>query len=145
MSLVEVLVGIAVMMPLTLAAASGLMLAVETSSSTEQRQELEVALSTTTEDLKALPYLQCGSAEEYQQLYRSWSEPLAATLVADQAAPSPTIAQVQYWNRGKDAYTDSCGGDDGAQRIVVRFSDGAVTVNGSVVKRDPSARVGNSG
>lgn len=145
MSLVEVLVGIAVMMPMTLAAVTGLLLAVETSSSTEQRQELEVALSTTTEDLRALPYLQCGSADEYQELYRSWSEPLAAKLVADQAPPAASITKVQYWNRGKDAYTDSCGGDDGAQRIVVRFSENGVTVDGSVVKRDASARVGNSG
>lgn len=145
MSLVEVLVGVAVMMPLTLAAVTGLLLAVETSSATEQRQELEVALSTATEDMKALPYLQCGSAADYQKLYTTWSQPLAAELVGDQPLPEPAIASVHYWNRGKDSYAGSCGGDDGAQRIAMTVRSGDISVEGSVVKRDPSARVGNSG
>lgn len=145
MSLVEVLVGIAVMVPLTLTAMTGMLIAVETSSSTEVRQELEVGLATATEDLKTLPYLQCGSVEEYQKLYQSWSEPLAAAVRAEEQPAPPAITSVEYWNRGKDAYTDSCGGDDGAQRIVVTVSNGQEQVTGSVVKRDESARVGNSG
>ena len=41
-----------------------------------------------------------------------------------------------YWNRGKDAYTGSCGGDDGAQRLTVMVTDGELTADGSLVKRD---------
>ena len=144
-SLVEVLVGIAVMIPLTIAAVTGLMLTVTTSSANEVRQELEVRLSTATEDLKALPYLDCGSAEEYQELYSTWSAPLETSLMPSEQPSTPVIESVQYWNRGKDAYTGSCGGDDGAQQLTVTLVDQGVIVSGSVVKRDADARVGNSG
>lgn len=135
----------AAMVPLTLASVYGLQVSIATSAAAEQRQRLEVTLATVTEDLKSVPYLPCGSAQEYQELYRSWSEPLSAKVRATEVEPKAAISDVTYWNRGKDAYTSSCGGDDGAQRLTVMVTDGELTADGSLVKRDAAARVGNSG
>lgn len=133
------------MVPMTLAAITGLMLTIRTSDATEVRQRLEVTLSTTTEDLKSVPYLQCGTAEEYQELYQAWSTPLEAELVDAERPTAPVVTDVRYWNRGKDAFTDSCGGDDGAQQLTVTVMSRGSSVTGTVVIRDEDARVGNSG
>ncbi|HRW40896.1 MAG TPA: hypothetical protein P5193_05045, partial [Microthrixaceae bacterium] len=69
----EVLVGIAVMVPLTLASVSGLLLGMKVSSSTQTDQRMETELTAATEDLAATPYLICGTAGEYQQMLEAWS------------------------------------------------------------------------
>lgn len=143
--LIEVLVGILVMMPMTLAAVSGMQFTTRTSAANEHRQELELTLTTATEDLKAMPYLQCGTPEEYQKLYGEWSAPLTTKLRSEEGVAAPEFTSVSYWARGKGAYAESCGGDDGAQMIVVQVTGDGVTVTGTMVKRDENARVGNSG
>lgn len=140
-SLIEVLIGIGVMMPMTLAAVTGLLLAVETSAAAEQRQELEVALTEATENVRSMPYLPCATPEEYQKVYTLWSEPLAAKVTDPSAGP--TVTSVSYLHRGKHVYIPECTGDEAAQRIVVRVSAGDAEVTGSVVKRDPQARAEN--
>lgn len=144
-SLLEVLVGVGVMVPLTFASVMGLQLEMKTSSSTQRRQKLEVALTAATEDLKSLPYLSCGTAAEYQKVYDSWDGSLGTELRKDQRPAAPKITFVHYWQHGKDAFVPSCGGDDGAQRLEVTVTDGDVEATGTVVKRDENARVGNSG
>lgn len=144
-SLVEVLVGVAVMVPLTLASVTGLMVGIKVSAATEEAQRLEAVLATTTEDLKSVPYLPCGTAAEYQDLYEQWAAPLSKELIGDAGAPSPKITAVAYWNRNKATYTASCSGDDGAQRLIVTISGDDRDATGSVVKRDAVARVGSSG
>lgn len=144
-SLLEVLVGIAVMVPLTLASVMGLQLEMKTSASTQRRQQLEVALTTATEDLKTLPYLPCGTPADYQKVYGSWSQSLGPQLREEERPPEPTIVSVDYWHHGKQAFTNSCSGDDGAQRLVVKVAADDIQATGSVVKRDEFARVGNSG
>lgn len=143
-SLLEVLIATAVMGPLTLASVIGLQVQITSSASAQQSQELQVALTTATENLKAMPYLRCGTAEEYQKLYASWSEPLEASVRPDQLPPRPEIASVQYWQQGKSAYTPNCGDDGGAQQLVVVVAQDDEELTGSVVKRDASARKGAS-
>jgi hypothetical protein len=144
-SLIEVLVGIAIMVPLTLASVTGLMVEIKASAAAQQRQQLEVVLATATEDLKTLPYLQCGTVEEYQALFAEWSRPFAAKLIPSEQPQAASVTSVDYWNRGKQSYASSCGGDDGTQRLTVTVTGRDMSVAGSVVKRDDDARVGNSG
>ncbi len=145
-SLLEVLIGAAVSVPLTLAAAMGLMVATRSSDAAETRQELEVALASATEDLKVVPYLPCGTTEDYQDEYRAWLEPLGEPVAATSGSPTAVVSEVSYWDRAKDAYVTTCkGGDDGAQRLEVTVISRGATATGTVVKRDGTARVGNSG
>lgn len=132
------------MVPLTLASVTGLMVEIKASNTAQQRQTLEVALATATEDMKAMPYLPCGSAQEYQALYSQWSAPLAAQVIPVEL-PAPAVTAVDHWNSGKQSYVESCGGDDGAQRLIITVTDEDASVTGSVVKRDDTARVGSSG
>lgn len=144
MSLIEVLVGMAVMIPLTLASVSGLMVAVNASDASERHQRMELALSSATEDLKALPYLPCGVAAEYDELYEQWLGPLTSELIPSQQLPAAKVVGVGYWSRTKDGFLGSCTGDDGAQRLTVRVEEDGDVRTGTVVIRDPAARVGNS-
>ena len=65
-TLIEVLIAMAVMVPLTLSSAMGIMTAVRASDQAEQRQELNVALTNATESIRALPYVPCASTEDLQ-------------------------------------------------------------------------------
>lgn len=143
-SLIEVLVGVLVMMPLTLTAAMGLMVTVSASDTAETQQELQIALTTATENIKAMPYLECGSAKQYLELYRTWVPPLAARVVDGVQTTEPEILEVAYWNRAKAAYTDGCGNDDGAQRLTVTVRSGDSSATGTIVKRDEGASVKGS-
>lgn len=145
-SLLEVLIGAAVSVPLTLAAAMGLLVATRSSDAAETRQELEVALASASEDLKVVPYLPCGTTDDYQQEYRDWLEPLGEPVAATSGTPTAVVSAIAYWDRAKDAYVSGCkGGDDGAQRLEVTVIARGVSATGTVVKRDGTARVGNSG
>lgn len=143
-SLIEVLVGIVVMVPLTLASVSGLMTAVDASDATERQQRLELALSSATEDLKALPYLACGLPDQYDELYEQWLEPLTSKLLPSEQLPVAEVVAVDYWSRTKDGFLDSCSGDDGAQRMTVQVEEDGDVLSGTIVTRDPAARVGAS-
>jgi Tfp pilus assembly protein PilV len=143
-SLIEVLIGLGVMMPMTLAAAMGMLTATQASAATEQRQELQIALTTATENLKELPYLPCATGEEYQKAYAAWNEPLAAKVIDGAQTAAPAIDPVEYWSRAKAAYQAKCSQDDGAQRLTVTVTNGDRMATGTIVKRNPSARVGNS-
>ena len=143
-SLIEVLVGIVVMIPLTLASISGLMTAVDASDTTERQQRLELALSSATEDLKALPYLACGLPDQYDELYEQWLEPLTSELLPSEQLPVAEVVAVDYWSRTKDGFLDGCSGDDGAQRLTVQVEEDGDVLSGTIVTRDPAARVGAS-
>jgi Tfp pilus assembly protein PilV len=144
MSLMEVLVGVLVMMPLTLSAALGMLTATGTSAATEQRQKLEIALTTATENLKEMPYLPCANGAEYQKAYAAWNEPLAAKVADGAQTAAPAIDPVEYWSRAKGTYQAKCSQDDGAQRLTITVANGDRMATGTIVKRNPSARVGNS-
>jgi Tfp pilus assembly protein PilV len=140
-SLMEVLVGIAVMIPLTLSSAMGLMVTVGASQTARTEQELQIALSTATENLKAMPYLECGSPEKYQELYRSWVTPIAAKVVDGAQTTEPKIGSVSYWEQAKGEYRSACTQDDGAQRLTVTVQSDDQEATGTIVKRDGAASV----
>ncbi len=146
-SLLEVLVGIAVMVPLTLASVSGLVLGMKVSSSTQTEQRMEAELTAATEDLTAAPYLICGTAAEYQQMLEGWSGKLSVELIPQEQARRPDVGVtgVQYWDAGRSRFRSDCPGDDGAQRLTItvfrRGVDGIDSIRGTVVKRNPVARV----
>jgi ABC-type phosphate transport system substrate-binding protein len=141
----EVLIGVAVMMPMTLAAAMGLMTAVSASANARTAQELQIALTTATENVKAMPYVECADAEQYQKLYSTWVQPLAAKVVDGVQTTEPEVLAVAHWQREKGVYTDSCSEDDGAQRVEVSVSVGDQSASGTVVKRNDAASVRGSG
>lgn len=137
----EVLVGIAVMVPLTLSSAMGLMVTVGASQTARTQQELQIALSTATENLKAMPYLECGSPEKYQELYRSWVSPIAAKVVDGTQTTDPAIEAVSYWEQADGTYRAKCTQDDGAQRLTVTVRSDDQAATGTIVKRDGAASV----
>lgn len=144
MSLVEVIVGMAVMIPLTLMSATGLMVALSTSQAARTQQDLQIALSTATENAKAMPYLECGTAEQYHELYRSWVAPIAAKVIDGTQTTEPDIEAVAYWEQASGAYGAACTQDDGAQRLTVTVRAGDRQQTGTIVKRDGAASVRGS-
>lgn len=123
------------MMPLTLAGAMGMLTAVQASDGAQQRQELEVALSSGTELVRIVDYLPCGSAEQYQEALGA-AAPTATdrSLVGAQEA-TPVVAEVTYWDTASSNYGDRCVDDAGAQRLTVRVIDAGVTAEATTVKR----------
>ena len=142
----EVLVGIAVMVPLTLASVSGLLLGMKVSSSTQTDQRMETELTAAAEDLAATPYLICGTAGEYQQMLEAWSGKLGVERTPQEQARRPDVGVtgIEYWDAERSRFRSGCPGDDGAQRLTVtvfrRDADGIDSVRGTVVKRNPDAR-----
>lgn len=132
------LVAVAVVVPLTLASAMGLLTSIRSSEDAEQRQELNVALSNATETLRTLPYLPCAGPDEYQKLYRGAELPRAGDEMrvgAQLAAPS--IESVHYWDEQRQAYVERCEQDGGAQQVrLTVISDRLGTATGTVVLTD---------
>jgi type II secretory pathway pseudopilin PulG len=130
-----VLVATAVAVPLTLAAAMGLLTSIRASEQAAERQELNVALTNATETLRTLPYLPCGTAEAYQQLWWDGERPRVDEPMASGAQPSaPSIESVRYWNEAKGTWVEGCEDDGGAQQVVLTvISDRLGTATGSVV------------
>lgn len=131
--------GIAVMVPLTLASVSGLLVQMKVSTGTQTAQRLEVELTEAGEDLASIPYLSCGAPKHYQELLDGWSSMLGPELVADRAGRA-VVMSVEYWYSAKGVFLPECHGDDGAQRLTVSVTDGDRTTTGTIVKRNPAAR-----
>ncbi len=140
-SLIEILVGIMVMVPLTLASVSGALLQIHLSARSHQTQALEARLTSVTEDLSAVPFLSCGDAGKYQDLLRSWDDELATKVVSKGVEPVAKIDSVEYWNGPSAAFSPKCDGRDAAQRLTVTvIGTEGVTATGTVVKRDDAVR-----
>ncbi|UDY34035.1 hypothetical protein [Dermatobacter hominis] len=140
------LVGIVVMVPLTLASVTGLLLGMRVSTGNEVAQQLEVALTTAGEDLKSVPYLSCGTPEEYQELLDGWDDVLSVELVSSsRPLDTTTVDAVEYWDSSSGRFRTKCNADDGAQRltITVRGRDGSTT--GTTVKRNAAVREPGAG
>lgn len=160
-SLLEVLLGVAIAIPLTLSSVLGMLLAIRTSDSVETQQRMEMALTSVAEDVKALPYVTCGTAEDYSTLYDQWSTAQAAPtdakagtetvqLTAAKAGatkaaapgavvlPPVNVASVKYW-RGGAEFSDTCDIDRGAQQLVLHVRKGDRDLTATVIVRDPAA------
>lgn len=144
-SLIEVLVGVAIMVPLTLVSLSGMLVQMRVSANTKETQELEVALGTAAEDVRSVPYLRCATADDYQKAYEQWTGAMP-TRVAPANAPTPVVVTtVRYWNERQAAFVPECSGDDGAQQLFLKASGTERPVRASVVKRNSDARKAESG
>lgn len=138
MTLVEILVVVAVIVPVVLAATLGLFTAVTTSEQTGARQEMQLTLSALADGLRTLdPYVACGTAAQYDAAART--APGLADIT-DATGDVGRVVRVEYWNQGTGTYQAACTTDGGAQRLVLRVTRGDRTVDGEVVKRNPDAR-----
>ena len=141
-TLIEVLIALGVMMPLSLAGAMGMLTAVQASDGAQQRQELEVALSSGTELVRVVDYLPCGTTEQYQAaLTASRPTPTDRSLVGAQEA-APVVTAVAYWDSSSGTYGGRCVDDEGAQRFTITVIDRGVTSDATTVKRIPSDTAG---
>ena len=136
--LLEVLIASAVMAPLILAAAVGLMTGMRASANAELTQRIGVALTTATENVKAMPYLRCGTPEEYRSSYERWQGEHPTTIVEGQRVPEPRFVEVTYWDERSASYTTACTDDGGAQRITLAVVVDGRTGEADIVTRDPA-------
>lgn len=136
--MLEVLIASAVMAPLILAAALGLLTGMRASADAETTQRLGVAVTTATENLKAMPYLPCGTAEAYQKVYSEWLDERSPAVRESQLSPLPVIRDVGYWNEAAADFTPKCETDGGAQRFTIAvIIDGSIA-EANIVTRDPA-------
>lgn len=136
--MVEVLVVIAVSVPLLMSATIGLMMALGLGARTERTQKLEADATSYAEVVKDLPYVDCATAPQYQSA--------AAGVSLSGIRSELTVTAVTYWDQDTGDYsrtecaTDGSGPDDGGSQLVtIRASNWGLNSNLEVVKRDPQA------
>lgn len=157
-SLLEVLLGIAIAVPLTLSSVLGMLVAIRSSDAVETQQRMQLALSSVAEDVKALPYVTCGTADDYARLYDQWSasgtnaestaEKVQLTSTKASAAmskapgtltlPAVNVASVNYW-QGGSTFSQRCSTDRGAQQLVLTVTENGRHLTATVIIRDPAA------
>lgn len=155
-SLLEVLIAIVLTSTVILAIGAGMLTLMRSSKRAEDRQHMQLAISSFTESIKSIDYLDCGRVEngdgvvqpgEYD--YVSYPNHFDADSLG---VDSLSIVSIDYWKRGSstdpaDAETfvplasSSCGAipptDTGAQRFTVKLSYRDLTSQASIVKRRP--------
>lgn len=140
-SLVEVLVAVALMVPVILSATLGLFTAVASSQLTERTQLLETAIASYGESLRNLPtYPDCGTPAQWNDAYDSWAD----RWTSDDPRTTVRVTGVRYWNQATATYVDTCTVDGGAQQLALTASRDGDDLVGYVVRRDPDARPGTS-
>ncbi len=138
-SLVEVLVVIAVLIPVVLAATLGLLTSARLATNTKASQELNAAAASFAESLKEIDYVDCAAADGYDGATGLWEPPADANITID-------VRTVEYWKQASTDYVllgdSSCSAgppvDEGAQRITIELATLDSTTELSVVKRDPA-------
>ncbi len=141
-SLVEVLVSVVLVGVVILGLAAGMLTLISTSTTTSERQQIQLALGSFTESLKASSYTPCTSdpavatAAAHQAAYEAWP----SKWVPPQADMTRSITEVEYWNKDQAAFVAQCpnAGDQGTQRLTVQVdfkgrSGSAQVVTGRLV------------
>jgi len=136
--LLEVLIASALMAPLILAAAVGLMTGMRASANAELTQRIGVELTTATENVKAMAYLPCGSPEEYRSTYDRFVADHPSRIVEDPGTSGARIVEVRYWDEASASYVATCSEDGGAQRVTVAVAVDGRTSQADIVTRAPS-------
>lgn len=148
-SLIEVLLALGLATLVVMGLAAGFLTTISASDAASSRQRREAALTSFSESLKALPYVECtaagADADGYMAAYEaglgsgsSW-QPSADADVSDL-----DVVDVTYWTpagSGPSAgtFSDACGPTDhGAQRLTVSLKVQGEPVQGQVVLRRPS-------
>lgn len=122
-----------VLVPVILAAATGLSLTVRLSSDTKASQELDAAATNFAESIKEVPYVACAGVDDYDGAEGLWAPPPDSGIVVD-------VVGVEYWSQSERGYESSCPvGDEGAQLVTVRAAAAGDEAELSVSKRDPAA------
>lgn len=138
-SLAETLVAVAVASIWVLALVLGLLVVTTSDASSTARQALTSALAGTTEALKRVDYLECGSAPAadpaaYEAALASESDPYQPP-----AGVAVRLTAVQHWDPDAAGFDQDCPvADGGAQRISVEVTDGqGHLLTAQVVKARP--------
>lgn len=131
-TLVETLVGVAVLSLLFSGVATGIMTMIRTSASANSNQRAETLLVSFSEVLKQLDYIVCATPDAYNAAFTAYEndQPAASRLVSDGAAAS--VVSV-------DSGCSPTEGDTGQQLLNVEARVNGATAFGQVVKRDPDA------
>jgi len=144
LSLVEVILAIMLIGTVILSLAAGMLTLVRTSASTSERQQVQLALGSITENLLVSPYVPCqfaptdpaAAAAFHDGRYHAWPGSWVPSLPGMSAAK---ITRVEYWNTDPDgnpsttdgAYRSACPPDpsgvpatrdQGTQRVTVEVS-----------------------
>ena len=123
-SLVEVLISVVLVGVVILGLAAGMLTLIGTSTSTSERQQIQLALGSFTESLKAGAYETCTSNSAvatpatYQAAYDAWP----SKWTPPQGSMTSGITRVEYWDSQQAEFVDSCpnAGDQGTQRLTVQ-------------------------
>ena len=123
-SLIEVLISVVLVGVVILGLAAGMLTLIGTSTSTSERQQIQLALGSFTESLKAGAYETCTSNSAvatpatYQAAYDAWP----SKWTPPQGSMTSGITRVEYWDSQLAEFVDSCpnAGDQGTQRLTVQ-------------------------
>ncbi len=117
-SLVEVLISIMLVSTVVLALATGLLTLQRTTESNRQRQQIQLALGNLSEGVRAMDYLDCGTATAYRADYGA---PASANWTPTRAGMTFEILDVEYWNASSRTFQATCpAGDGGAQQLTLK-------------------------
>ncbi|UDY37963.1 hypothetical protein [Dermatobacter hominis] len=127
--------------PVILAGAYGLFTAISASGSTKDRQDLEAALTSYGESLKALPtYTPCATVADLNTVYGAWGDRWAPDASMPIASNGITVTAVEYWKQSTASFSTPCGADGGAQKLTIKATHkNGTTLTGTVVLRNPGA------
>lgn len=137
-SLIEVLIALALVGTMIVALATGFMVLVRTTASTNERQRIQAALSNVSESLLTAEYLECpasATAADYQAMYESWDSRWESG--DDAPGMDVEIVDVEYWDDDADAFSPSCAEDLGVQRLTVQVEWRDRSDTAQVVKAQP--------
>lgn len=130
-SLIEVLVVIAVLIPVVLAATLGLLTSARLATNTKVSQELNAAAASFGESLKEVAYVDCAIPSDFDGAAGLWEPPADSSITI-------AIQTVEYWEQSSVDYVSGCSStDEGAQRITFELADLDGDTRLTVVKRDP--------
>ena len=89
------LISVLLVSTVVLALATGLLTLVRTTESNRQRQQIQLALGNLSEGVRAMDYLDCGTATAYRADYGA---PASANWTPTRAGMTFEILDVEYWN-----------------------------------------------
>lgn len=142
-TLLEVLIVVAIAVPIIIAAAVGLQITVRLSGATEQTQKAEAQLTAYAESLKQVPYVPCAEPSDYDGDPGLWSPPVGSKPNLDLE-----VVGVRHWSQASRDYSAPlctvAGDDGGAQLVTVRASTSERSWELDVVKRNPDASAGGA-
>lgn len=135
-TLIETLIALALAGTVIMAIAAGMLTLVGTTGSTAQRQQIQLALGSYTESLKAAGYIDCGDVTAYDSEYVL----MPAAWTPDRPGMAKTLKKVEFWNGTTFVSSPTAAGcpaaDPGVQRLTVEVTLGDGVGEAQVVKGD---------